>query len=326
MKPRILVVSQVPREGLCELEKRFEVIYPETTVLNKDSILHRIPECDGVLSVFTRSFDREVISAGQNLKIIANFGVGYNNIDVDYATEHGIVVTNTPFAVCEPTAEMAMGLMLAVTRRIAECDRGLRTNPDFKWGLMENLGTGLWGKTLGIIGMGKIGKALARRAVTFGMKIQYHNRKPLISDEESKYNATYCSFEELLTSSDVISLNCPLTPETEHLIGESQLRMCKSSAFLINTARGTIVDEAALAKALEEGWIKGAGLDVYEQEPGINPGLLLLQNVVMTPHTGTGTIETRIETAREASENIIRFFEGRRDISIVNPSVFHRIH
>jgi lactate dehydrogenase-like 2-hydroxyacid dehydrogenase len=322
MKKKILVMARIPREGLSELEEQFEIIYPDQFYFNESDLKRLIVDVVGIISVFTASVVPELLMHAPNLQIISNFGVGYNNIDLDYATNRGIVVCNTPDSVTEPTAEMAMGLMLALLRRISESDRKLRDSSGLKWGLMENLGNSLWGKTLGIVGMGRIGQALARRALASGMKIIYHNRTRLASSLELRYNAELVSFNQLLQQSDVISLNCPLTSDTHHLIGESEFVKMKNGVFIVNTSRGAVVDEKALVKHLSNGKIGGAGLDVFEEEPAISPELLSMDNVVLTPHNATGTIDTRINTAREASENIIRFFNGRHDIAIVNPSVW----
>lgn len=323
MRPKILVVAAVPREGLTELEQKCELIYPTKNFLFSDEeILRHLPEADGVLSVFTRPLTAEMLRRATRLRIIANFGVGYNNIDVAKATEMGIVVCNTPNAVTEPTAEMAFGLLLSLTRNIALTDRGLRSNPAFKWGMMENLGTGIWGKTVGILGMGRIGRAFARRALASGMRVIYHNRTRLTPEVESACQCRYVSFDELLAQSDVISVHCPLTPETHHLLDEAAMVKMKKGTILINTARGPVIDERMLVKYLLNGKLSGAGLDVFENEPVITPELFALDNVVLTPHNATGTIDTRIETSREAAENLLRFFDGRRKISIVNPEVW----
>ncbi len=323
MKPKILAVAAIPRKGLIELEQKCELIYPTQNFMFSDEELKvLIRDVDGVLSVFTKPLTAEVLKEGKHVKIVTNFGVGFNNIDVAKATEMGIVVCNTPNAVTEPTAEMAFGLLLSLTRNIALTDRGLRTNPDFKWGMMENLGTGIFGKTVGIVGMGRIGQAFARRAIASGMKVIYYNRTRLAEDIEQKYDCQQVSFKELLERSDVISLHCPLTDETHHLLDEAAMLSMKQGAIIINTARGPVIDEKMLVKYLQNGKLGGAGLDVFEVEPVIAPELFALDNVVLTPHNATGTIDTRIETAREAAENILRFFEGRRDISIVNPVVW----
>lgn len=323
MKPKILVVAAIPKMGLTELEQKFDLVYPIQNFMFSDEELKvLIRDVDGVLSVFTKPLTAEVLKEGKRVKIVANFGVGLNNIDVAKATEMGIVVCNTPNAVTEPTAEMAFGLLLSLTRNIALTDRGLRANLDFKWGMMENLGTGIFGKTVGIVGMGRIGQAFARRTIASGMKVVYHNRTRLAEDIEQKYACQRVSFEELLERSDVISLHCPLTDETHHLLDEAAMVRMKQGAIIINTARGPVVDEKMLVKYLQNGKLGGAGLDVFEAEPVITPELFALDNVVLTPHNATGTIDTRVEIAREAAENILRFFEGRRDISIVNPIVW----
>lgn len=323
MKPKILIIAAIPKDGLSNLEEKFELIYPTKDFMFSDSeIKEHIRKADGVLSVFTRPLTAEILKESTKIKIIANFGVGYNNIDVAKATEMGVVVCNTPNAVTEPTAEMAFGLLLSLTRNITLTDRGLRTNPDFKWGMMENLGIGIFGKTLGIIGMGRIGKAFARRAIASGMKVIYFNRTRLSAEIEAQYACQQVSFNDLLKRSDVISIHCPLTEETHHLLDEAAMSKMKLGAIILNTARGAVIDEKALVKNLQSGKLGGAGLDVFEEEPVISPELFLLDNVVLTPHNATGTIDTRIETGREASENISRFFEGRRDISIVNPEVW----
>ncbi len=323
MKPKILVIAAIPKQGLAELEKKCELIYPTKHFMFSDEEIKKyIRQTDGILSVFTRPLTAEILRGATKLKIIANFGVGYNNVDVAKATEMGIVVCNTPNAVTEPTAEMAFGLLLSLTRKIALTDRGLRSNPHFKWGMMENLGTGIFGKTVGIVGMGRIGQAFARRAIASGMKVIYYNRTRLADELEKTYNCRWVSFDELLERSDVLSLHCPLTKETHHLLDETAMIKMKQGAIILNTARGAVIDERMLVKYLLNGKLGGAGLDVFEEEPLITPELLDLDQVVLTPHNATGTIDTRIEIAQEAAENILRFFEGSKDISIVNPAVW----
>lgn len=278
-----------------------------------------MPSCDAFLPTFQFKVDKEVIDAAKgSVKIIANFGVGYNNIDVKYATKCGIVVTNTPDPVVEPTAEQAFALMLAAARRVAECDRKLRIENGLKWGVLENLGQTLYGKTLGIIGMGRIGQALARRAMACGMNVVYYNRTRLAHELETTYQTRRLKLVELLAISDVISLHTPLTDQTWHLIDRDSLKLMKPTAIIINTARGSVIDESALTEALQNHWIASAGLDVYEDEPNITPALLELDNVVLAPHSGTATVDTRNEMSRFASQNIIRYFEGRNDITRVN--------
>jgi len=316
---RILVSTRLFDKGFEALMDKFEVVFPENEIFSKQEVINIISGFDAFVSTFQFKMDKEIIAAAKgSIKIIANYGVGYNNVDVDFATQCGIVVTNTPDPVIEPTAELALALMLAAGRRLAECDRKMRIQNGLKWGVMQNLGQSLFGKTLGIIGMGRIGQALARRALGCGMKIVYFNRTRLVPELEIRYQTQRLELDELLKISDVISLHTPLTEETYHLIDTNRLLKMKPTAILINTARGPVVDEAALIEALQNGTIGSAGLDVYENEPIISPELFHLDNVVLAPHNGTGTVVARIEMSRLVSQNIIRYFEGRNDISKVN--------
>lgn len=316
---RVLVSNRLLPEGFSELKQHFEVVFPETDVFSKEEVIRLLPGFDAFLPSFQFKVDRDIIdAAAPGVKIIANYGVGYNNIDVDYATERGIVVTNTPDPVIEPTAELALALMLAAARRISECDRKLRVPEGLKWGILENLGQTLYGKTLGIIGMGRIGQALARRALACGMKIVYFSRNRLTPELETVYQAQRLELDELLKIADVVSLHTPLTDKTFHLIDRNRLQLMKPSAIVVNTARGPVLDESALAEALQKRWISAAALDVYENEPNITPALLVLDNVILAPHNGTATVEARNEMSRLASQNIIRFFAGRKDITRVN--------
>lgn len=310
-----------------------------------------LEEAEVLVSTFDKPVTREMIQSAPKLKLVTNFGVGFNNIDLDACRERGIRVTNTPQPVIEPTAELAFALMHDVARRTAEFDRKLRAGQAEPFGVMNNLSHSLYGKTLGIIGMGRIGQALARRAIAAGMSIIYHNRRPLgdeamrrlgvfgvnnnldnISPQhstainclprlEDEINNTtrhhevvrYVSKEELLKEADFVSLNLPYTPEVRHLIGAAELEMMKSSAYLINTARGAHVDEEALVEALKAGEIAGAAMDVYEHEPKIHPELLKLDNVVLSPHTGTGTWEGRIAMCEIVCDNILAFVNNEID-------------
>jgi len=308
---KILVSYHIPREGLRALDEKYELIYPQKEFFSTSEMLEIIPECDALITVFSRKLPDEIILKGADLQIISNYGVGFNNINIRLARKHGIAVSNTPEPVIEPTAEFTFALMLATMRRVAECDAALRTEANFKWGVMENLGYSLFGKTLGIVGMGNIGKAVARRAKAFGMPIVYHNRNRLKSDIEAQFSAKYLPFEELLRTADVISLHVPLNDTTFHLIGNQQLSTMKPQAFLINTARGAVLDEQALIAALQNQQIAGAGLDVFEKEPFIPQELLQMKQVVLAPHIGTGTIDTRIALSEMAAQNIIDFFSGK---------------
>lgn len=315
---RVLISTRLLPEGFFELKNHFEVVFPKKDNFSKEEIIGIISEFDAFVPTFHFKVDKEIIDAAVNLKIIANYGVGFNNIDVEYATQKGIVVTNTPDPVIEPTAEQTFALMLAASRRIAECDRKIRIPDGLKWGLLENLGQSLYGKTLGIVGMGRIGQALARRALASGMKIVYHNRSRLSLELENIYQARRLELDELLRISDVISLHAPLTEETHHLINRERLQLMKPTAILVNAARGQIIDEQALVEALKNRQIYAAALDVYENEPEINRDFLELDNVILAPHNGTATIDARNEMSEFVSQNIIRYFSGRTDISRIN--------
>ena len=315
---KILVTYDMFREGFTELESRYDVTFPEGRDFTYEEVLEMIPEYDVLCSMFNFPVNKELVDAAPNLKMVANYAAGYNNIDVAYCVEKGITVANTPHPVIAPTANIALGLMLDVARRISECDRKLRKEgSNMKVTVLDNLGIGITGKTLGIIGMGNIGKALAKRANACGMEVIYHNRRQLYADEESDLNVTYVSKEELLVQADFVSLNAPYTPETYHIIGEAELKQMKPSAVLINTARGPLVDEKALVQALKEGTIHGAGLDVFEFGDHPLPELLEMDNVVLVPHIGTQTWETRIEMAQAVCNNVIGFLEGDRPVTRV---------
>ncbi|MGZ2368539.1 NAD(P)-dependent oxidoreductase [Ancylomarina sp. YFZ004] len=318
MKKTILIQYAIPKEGLKALSQSFNLIYPDKDCFTQKEMLKHIPKCEALLSIFNQPVNAELIEAGQKLEIISNYGVGYNNIDVDAATNRGIAICNTPEAVCEPTAELCLSLMLSLTRRVAECNHRLRTEVDFKWGVMLNLGQTLRGKTLGIIGMGKIGKSVAQKAQAFGMKVVYNNRSQLSASEEAGLNIDYLGFEDLLKTADFVSLHCPLNESTHHLISEKELKMMKTSAYLINTARGPVVDEQALAEGLEKKLITGAALDVFEDEPHITEQLMTRNDVVLVPHIGTACIETRIEMAEEAAQNILDHWENGKSKNRVN--------
>lgn len=303
---KILVTYNLPRTPFNNLPADWELTFPQNEEMPREEIIRLLPEYDVLLTIFHSHspVDREIIDAGKRLRLISNYGVGYNNIDTAYAREKGIAVTNTPRSVCNPTAELAMALMLALARRVAECDRRIRTEKESLWGTMKNLGASLENKTLGIVGMGNIGKNVARKAEAFGMRVIYYNRRT----EVSGYRRV--PLETLLQEADFVSLHTPLTTETRHLIGARELSLMKPTAMLINTARGAVIDETALADALRQKRIAGAALDVFENEPHVTDVLYRLDNVVLTPHVGTGTIDTRIAMAEEALANIRNFFQG----------------
>ena len=289
---KIAFTTSLPAEGFARLEQH--------------TLYAPLEEAEVLVSTFDKPVTREMIMSAPHLKLVTNFGVGFNNIDLEACRERGIRVTNTPQPVIEPTAELAFALMHDVARRTAEFDRKLREGKAEPFGVMNNLSHSLYGKTLGIIGMGRIGQALARRAVAAGMTVIYHNRRPIANSQSPIADqARYVSKEELLQTADFVSLNLPYTPEVKHLIGEEELKMMKKSAYLINTARGAHVCEEALVQALKNGEIAGAAMDVYEHEPQIHPELLTLDNVVLSPHTGTGTWEGRIAMCENVCDNIL---------------------
>lgn len=301
---KILVTYNIPREPFRDIPSGWEITFPDKEEFSKEEIISLLPEYDVMLAIFHAPIDKEILDAGKKLRLISNYGVGYNNIDIKYAREKGIAVSNTPQSVCNPTAELAMALLLAAARRVSECNLRIRTEKESMWGTMQNLGFGLEGKTLGIIGMGNIGKNVARKAEAFGMNIIYYNRQ----SEIPGYRKT--DLQTLLQESDFISIHTPLTPQTRHLIGAPELALMKKTAILVNTARGAVIDEAALTECLAGKKIAGAALDVFEQEPHITEQLYQLNNVVLTPHIGTGTIDARIAMGREALSNIRHFFAG----------------
>jgi len=293
---QIAFTTILPNEGFHRLEGH------QFLTMNDD-----LSQVEVLVSSFDFPVTEDLLLRMPNLRLVANYAVGYNNIDLQACRQRHILVTNTPDPVVEPTAELAFSLMLSVARRTAELDRRLRNHTCEPFGLMNNLGHTLHSKTLGIIGLGRIGCAIAHRAETFGMSIIYHNRHPR-TDYPS---ARYVEFDELLRTADFVSLNLPYTPEVHHLISERELALMKPTAYLINTARGAHVDEQALIHALQTHQIAGAALDVYEHEPKISPELLTLDNVVLSPHIGTATMEDRIAMGECVSDNILAFINGQ---------------
>jgi glyoxylate reductase len=294
------------------LEEAGEVVAWDSLDVPSVAQVHEmVKRADAVLTLLTTKVDDAFLdAAGPQLKVVANVAVGYNNIDVAACARRGVVCTNTPGVLTDATADIAMALVLMATRRLGEGERVIRDQQPWQWGMFYMLGSGIQGKQLGIVGMGDIGQALARRAKAFGMQIAYSNRRPVSPRIEAELGAQFMSMEELLATSDVVSLNCPYSPETHHLMTAPQFEMMKSSAFLVNTARGPIVDEAALVAALRTGQIAGAGLDVFEQEPAVHPGLLECENAVLIPHLGSATEETRSAMARLAAHNAVNVLAG----------------
>jgi glyoxylate reductase len=322
MVRKILVTGRLPEDILSALAENFEVASQrEDRPMERQHLLAAVGDRDGLLCMITDGIDEALLSHAPRLKMIANMGVGYNNIDVSAATARGIPVSNTPGVLTEATADLAFTLLLAVARRVVEGDRRVRAGEFRFWAPFLFLGREVSGKTLGIIGMGRIGKAVAQRARGFDMPVLYHNRSRIDAAEEARLGAGYAPLEELLQKSDFVSLHVPLTAKTRYLIGRRELALMKPSAYLINTSRGPVVDEQALLAALQTGQIAGAALDVYEHEPALTPGLALLNNVVLLPHVGSATLETRTRMAAMAAQNLIAGLSGQKPPNVVNPEV-----
>jgi len=314
---KILVTFPTPRMTKILL-KEYETIYnDEERVLSKEEIVELGKDATALLTTLVDRIDRDIIFSLPKLKVISNCAAGYDNIDIKAAKERKIAVTNTPGIVSKATADIAMLLMLAVSRRLFEANIFLKAGKFQGWRFNLFQGIGLHRKILGIIGMGNIGREVARRAIGFGMRVIYHNRHRIPEAEERVLSASYYSLEDLLKTADIISLHVPLTPETYHLINKERLELLKPNAILINTARGPVVDEKALIKVLKERRIYGAGLDVFENEPYIPQELMELDNVVLLPHIGTATIETRQTMLIDAIQNMVKVFDGERPDSFV---------
>ncbi|MDQ5987933.1 MAG: glyoxylate reductase [Syntrophus sp. SKADARSKE-3] len=323
--PEILVSGNIPVSVLDMLRQKCRVTWHDIDrPMPRSEFLKQAAGKDGILSMITDRIDEDVFQTAPQLRIVANMGVGYNNIDVAQATSHSVLVTNTPGVLTDATADLAFALILAVSRRIVEGDRMVREGRFQFWAPFLFLGSDLSSKTIGIIGMGRIGRAVAKRALGFNMRILYHNRERLSLDEEASLKAQSTDMNTLLETSDFVSLHVPLTEKTKHLIGAEAFRTMKPTAYLINTARGAVVDEKALLEALTEKRIAGAGLDVYEQEPALTPGLTDLDQVVLLPHVGSATLETRTKMATMAAENLLAGLHGEKPPNLVNPEVFQR--
>jgi glyoxylate reductase len=324
MKPAILVTRKLPPAAMALLEKNFQMeCNPHNRVLLREELLDAVRGKEGILSLLTDTMDGEIMDgAGKSLKIIANYAVGFNNIDVGAATKRKIAVSNTPGVLTDTTADLAMALILAVARRIVESDVYARAEKYMGWDPLLFMGSDVHHKTLGILGFGRVGQALAKRAAGFDMQIVYHNRNRADPEIEDKIGAKYVDRDTLLKTSDFVSIHVPLTPETTGLIDLKTFSSMKPSAFIINTARGEIIREGELVKALAEKKIAGAGLDVFEHEPKIHPGLLKMDNVVLLPHIGSASMETRTKMGLMAAENLIAGFKGEIPPNCLNPEIF----
>ncbi|MDB5079308.1 MAG: D-glycerate dehydrogenase [Chloroflexi bacterium] len=321
---KAFVSRAIPPAGLKVLEESTDLDITYNTLdegFSKSELIARTRDADGLLCLLTDTIDAEVLDQCPNLKVISNMAVGYNNIDVVEATKRGIVVTNTPGVLTEATADFTWALLLAAARRVGEGERLVRSHNWHGWGPLQLLGGAVNGKTLGLIGMGRIGQAVARRAAGFNMDIIYYNRSALEPALENELKLRRVELDELLVTSDYVSLHAPYTNQTHHIINAESLGRMKPTAYLINTSRGPLVDEAALVAALQAGQIAGAGLDVFEKEPELYPGLTELDNVVLAPHLGSATHETRGEMSRLAATNLVAVLRGQRPANPVNPEV-----
>ena len=305
--PNILVTRKLPSSILSRLEAVGAVeLYSGEGTMPHEELLARVADKDAVVCMLTDRIDKSVIDAAARLKIAANVAVGYNNVDVPYAKSKGVIVTNTPDVLTESVADFTWALILAITRRLSEGERLLRRGGWKGWAFDFMLGTELRGKQLGVVGFGRIGQAVAARAAAFGMRVAYSGRRDL-----GAAGAEFMSFDRLLNSSDVVSLHVPLTNDTRHLIDKKAIARMKRSAYLVNTARGPVVDEEALAWALQQHLLAGAALDVYEKEPEVHADLMRLENVLLVPHLGSGTTETRLGMASLAVDNVVAVLSGR---------------
>jgi len=318
MAKSVFISSTLPKEAVGLIPRDFTLDYNNSEVpLSKAELVSRLKGKDGLICHIISTIDEEVLASAPTLKVVANVAVGYNNIDVAAARRRGVIVTNTPDVLTETTADFAWTLLMATARRVVEADHYARSGrwTAWKWDLLW--GADVHGTTLGIVGFGRIGRAVARRALGFNMRVLYHDAVRADAAVERELSATATDLETLLREADFVTLHTNLTPETRHLIGERTLRLMRKSAIVVNAARGPIVDEAALARALREGWIAGAGLDVFEEEPRIHPDLLPLQNVVLAPHIASASRDTRIAMATLAVRNCVAVLEGKAPITPV---------
>jgi glyoxylate reductase len=323
-KPLVVITRRLPDVVETRMMELFQTRLNETDVaLTKDELIQAVKAAEVLVPTVTDKIDADVLAqAGPQLKLIANYGNGVDNIDVDAATVRGIVVTNTPGVLTEDTADLAMALILAVSRRLVEGARVMAQEQAWQgWSPTWMLGRRIRGKRIGIIGMGRIGTALAKRARAFGMQVHYHNRKPVLPETEVMLEATYWdSLDQMLSRVDIVSVNCPHTPATYHLLSARRLKLMKRDAILINTARGEIIDEDALVRLLDDGTLAGAGLDVFEHEPALNPKLVKNSRVVVLPHLGSATFESRIDMGEKVIINIKAWADGHKPPDRVLPS------
>ncbi|MDP2034944.1 MAG: D-glycerate dehydrogenase [Polaromonas sp.] len=322
-KPKILVARSIFPEVISRLEQHFEVEANQSdAVWSKAELAEKLKDKDGAFTTGGDRIDAEVLAACPRLKICANMAVGYNNFDIDAMTAAGVLATNAPDVLTETTADFGFALLMATARRVTESEHFLRAGKWEKWSFDMFAGSDIHGSTLGVLGMGRIGQGIAKRgAHGFGMKVIYHNRSRLDAALEAECKASYVSKEELLKTADHVVLVLPYSPASHHTIGAAELAMMKPTATLVNIARGGIVDDVALAKALRDKTISAAGLDVFEGEPKVHPDLLTVPNVVLTPHIASATVPTRLAMANLAADNLIGFFKDKKPVTPLNPSV-----
>jgi glyoxylate reductase len=321
----VVVTRRLPEAVETRMKELFDVeLRDPDLAMTRDELAAAMQRADVLVPTITDTIDAGLLAqAGEKLKLIANYGAGFDHIDVSTARQRGILVSNTPGVVTEDTADMVMALILAVTRRIPEGLQIMQSMAFTGWSPMSNLGGRLGGRRLGILGMGRIGQAVARRARAFGLQVHYHNRKRLRPEIEAELEATYWeSFDQMLARMDILSINCPHTPSTFHLLNARRLKLMKPTAVVVNTSRGEVIDQNALTRALRSGELAGAGLDVYEHGADINPRLLELPNVVCLPHMGSATVEGRIEMGEKVIINIKTFADGHRPPDQVVPGMF----
>lgn len=312
---KVVVTGRIPKPGLDILRRAgHEVdVWDSEDQQPREQLLERVEGAEAILSLLTEKVDAELLdAAGEQLKVVANVAVGYNNVDVDACRERDVIATNTPGVLTDATADIAMALILMSTRRLGEGERIIRSGEPWQWGMFYLLGSSLQRKTLGVIGLGAIGAATARRARAFGMNIIYSSRSKADPALENELMAHRVDLDTLLAESDVVSLHCPYSPATHHLLGAEEFAAMKRTAHVVNTARGAVIDEAALVEALKNGEIAGAGLDVFEDEPEVHPGLLGCENAVLVPHLGSATIETRTAMATLAADNAVAVLAGEK--------------
>jgi glyoxylate reductase len=322
---KIYVTRAVFEESLVRLRQEVEIeVSPDDRPLSKAEVIDRLRDADGAMTMLTDPIDREVLQAASRLKIASNVAVGFNNVDIPAATELGVMVTNTPGVLTETTADFTWVLLMAAARRVVEADAFARSGQWKAWSPTMFLGRDVHGKTLGIVGLGRIGQAVARRAAGFGMKVIFHNHRPVAENVMRDLGAQPVSLDELLQASDFISLHVPLSAETTHLLNDRTFAMMKRSCIVVNTARGPVIDERSLVRALKEKQIAGAGLDVFEREPEIEQELLDMDNVVLAPHIGSGSYETRLKMCMMAADNLLAWIKGERPPNLVNPEVWNR--